>query len=330
MNKSTPKILAIAVVLLVAILFAVDLSGNRNSGSGGDVLYPELKSRINDVREIGVTRAGEGNSLTIAREENGWVVRERDGYAADVGKIRDVLLQVADARIIERKTSNPERYHALGVQAPGEEDSAGVALSIAGDGFGYTLIVGKTAQTDYRYVRRADAAQGLLIDRDPEIPDANGDWLRPEIVDIDAAEIKAVTITHADGESIRVAKESEDDSAYVVADIPPGRELSYPNVAGGMGGVLAALTLEDVRKSEPLEQVVTTVFETFDGLQVTVRSQQTDADAWIELSADMGDDERAATINDRVSGWQYKVASYKANLLMRRWEDILKAPDPVE
>ena len=33
----------------------------------------------------------------------------------------------------------------------------------------------------------------------------------------------------------------------------------------------------------------------------------------------------AVEISSRVNGWQYKVADYKANLLTRRWEDILKA-----
>jgi hypothetical protein len=30
-------------------------------------------------------------------------------------------------------------------------------------------------------------------------------------------------------------------------------------------------------------------------------------------------------IIERTSGWQFRIADYKANLLVRRWDDILKA-----
>jgi hypothetical protein len=42
------------------------------------------------------------------------------------------------------------------------------------------------------------------------------------------------------------------------------------------------------------------------------------------LTDDAGD---AEEINARIAGWQFRIADYKANLLNRRWEDILK---PVE
>ena len=38
-------------------------------------------------------------------------------------------------------------------------------------------------------------------------------------------------------------------------------------------------------------------------------------------------EEEASTINARHAGWQYRVPEYKANLIARRWNDILKAQD---
>ena len=35
-------------------------------------------------------------------------------------------------------------------------------------------------------------------------------------------------------------------------------------------------------------------------------------------------------INDRLSGWQYRLPDFKKNLLTRRWDDILKAADDEE
>jgi hypothetical protein len=36
---------------------------------------------------------------------------------------------------------------------------------------------------------------------------------------------------------------------------------------------------------------------------------------------------RAAAINERVGGWQYRLQDYKKDLLTRGWDDILKAGD---
>ena len=327
MNNNALKLLAMAVVVLITILIALEFSGRNDSAVPDDVLYPELKSRINDVTSIAIARHGDDGKLTIIRETDKWVVSERDSYSASVGKIREVLLAIADARILERKTSNPERYRVLGIQAPDTDDGSGVEITITGDGFDYALIIGNSAQSDYRYVRIADQAQGLLIDHDPDLPDSSGGWLLPDIVDIDAAMVRAVTINHPDGESIHIAKDTEEDSAYTVNDIPAGRELSYPGVVNGMANVLKDLTLEDVRKSEPGEQAVIAVFETFDGLQLSIQSYKTDDGTWIELLADETGNEQATAINERVAGWQYKIVDYKANLLMRHWEDILRTPD---
>lgn len=330
MNRNTLKHLAIAAVLLVVALLVVENTGNHDTVAGGDLLFADLKSKINEVTSISVSGSdGGGDLTTVARDADGWAVRERDDYAASVGKIREVLLGIADAKILETKTSNPERYPVLGIADPGVE-GGGTLVVIAGDGIEYRLIIGNTAQSDNRYVRIADQPQGLLIDHDPDLPESSGGWLLQEIVDVPANTVRAVEITHPDGESIRISKESAEDTKFAVADIPEGRELSYPTVANGMGGVLAALALQDVRKNQAPEDFVRTVFETFDDLRIVVRSVTEETDTWIDVAAEPAEDERAGLINDRVGGWQYKVESYKANLLMRRWDDILKEPPTAE
>ena len=326
MNKSNLKVLGAAVIILFALLATLEFPGREQSATRGELLFPDLKPLLNEIGEVAVTRHGADGTLTIVRNADNWTVTERGGYVADIGKIREVLLAIAEARVLEQKTSDPERYQVLGIETPDAADSAGVAITLAGDDFAVALIVGNTAQSDYRYVRIADQAQGLLIDRNPDIPASASGWLLPDIVNIDAANVRAVTITHPDGEAIHLAKESAEDDAYAVNDIPAGRDLSYPGVANGIAGVLSDLKLEDVRKSEPGERTATAKFETFDGLQLSIPSYKTADGTWIALVADGGVDDQAAAINERVAGWQYRIADYKANLLMRRWEDILKTP----
>lgn len=322
-NAHTLKLIGVVVVVLGAVLFFMDSTDKRDTVADGETLLPELRAQINAITKISVTMSDKGEALTLVNNGNTWVVTEKDDFPADVGKIRKVLLAIADAKTIERKTANPDRYEQLGV------DETGTRVKIDGPGFTYEIIVGKSAQSNYRYVRLASQQQSWLIDKNPDLPADSGGWLKSDIIDIDASRVSAVRITHSSGDQIRLSKAAAEDTNFTVEDIPEGRELSYPTVANGIGGALNDLKLDDVRKGTPASEAVLTVVDTFDGLQVTVQSEKTDDETWIALSA-TGSGESATeadAINAAVAGWLYRVPTYKANLLVRNWADILKAVD---
>ena len=326
MNSKNLKILAAIAIVLIAIVTVMQFRGD-DSISSGDLLFPDLKSNINSIDSVTVTRAGTDGITEINKDSDSWTIASRDGYPVSVGALRQLLLQLADAKLVEQKTSSPDRYHQLGVREPNIEGSKGVRLTLSGPEVGYELIVGNMAQTGYRYVRIADDAQSWLIDQDPRIPDSVGDWLVKDIIDIKSADIRSVTIHHADGEEIRISKESAESTDFDVVDIPDGRELSYATVANGIANVLNALTLDDVRKAaESNAGTVTTTFESFDGSTIVVVTDNSDTDSWISITASRNaEGSPGAEIMDRVAGWQFKIPEYKANQLTRRWADILKA-----
>jgi hypothetical protein len=377
------KILAVAVVALFGILFALNSGDRRQAAPGVDLLFPELTERLNDLNMVTITDAD--GTITVRRDGAGrWVVPENGGYAANTGTLRQLLLALADARKVEEKTANPDLYERLGVLDPrgeGNDEGSGVLVSARGDDAAISVILGDAAQREFRYARIPEQPESWLIDQNPTIPEDPGGWLSPDIVDIDAAEIQSVAIRHSDGEVLRIRKENANESNFVVEGIPEGRELSYPTVANSIAGVLTNLTLEDVTAgARPEEEATTTVdFTTFDGLQLSVSVFAEDGEAdgeesgqqhWITLlaSANPPDDQEevdekdvaseaaeasdtsdtstsaeeqssaeeseqskdpaevAAGINERVSGWAYRIPEYKANQLTRRWEDILSDP----
>ena len=354
MNKSTFRNLAIVLFALVAILIGMEMSERRamTTAVGSGLLFPEFRSRINDVNSLVVAAPGE-EAVTISNTSGTWSVANRDDFPAQVSKIRELLLVLADAQILEEKTANPERYAALGVNDPELPDSRGVRLAVAGDDFGFALIVGDSNQGSNRYVRIVDQPQSLLIDADPALPDTVGGWLRSDLVDIESSRVSQVSIRHADDELIEILK-SQGDTEFEVQDLPEGRELSYPTVVNGMASVLTDLQLEDVRRAPPGEPQSIARFETFDGLRLRVGvygdADDPEGDRWIDLRAAAnemaGEDEAvgedgaepgsgddndaaamAAAMNNRLGGWQFRVAGYKLDQLSRRWEDLLKAEE---
>jgi hypothetical protein len=320
----------LALALVIAFML-LDYGSSDNSAD--DILLPLLRSQINEVSSVTIRAAG--GPTTVEKSNGTWVVLVQNNYPANVGALRQLLLALADAKILERKTSDPEKYHLIGVNDPADEGSEATALTISGDGFEYEVIFGSTAQDSYRYVRLGGNEQSFLIDQDPEIPgDADG-WLAKELMDITAERIQQVVISHVDGEEIIVEKQSVDAGFFELMNMPDGRELSYSTITNGIGAALGELTLEKVWIAPEQATTPATIatFRTFDGLIVEASAYQ-DAEArWFtfvadaEETAEAGILEEASQINDRVTGWQYALAEHEGNLLTRRFEDLLKAID---
>jgi hypothetical protein len=320
--------LSAIVVVLVLVILAIESANDNTSAKQGQVLLPGFAGQANEAQRVSIMRPG-ADTLTIKKVADDWVLAERDNYAADVGKLRALIVALADATIVEEKTSNPELYAKLGVDDP-EDGGSGSKVSVEGKEFSHTVILGQSAQGDHRYARVADEAASYLINKNPSIADA-ADWLLPDLLDLESARIRKVSITHEDGDEITVEKSSEDLTDFAVLGIPEGRELSYATVGNGIANALSDLEFEDVRRATESAPATSAVFKTWDGLEVTVETSTENDESWVAFSA-TGDAESssdaadlAAEINDRLSGWQYRLPDYKKNLLGRRWEDILKS-----
>src|SRR5690606_37327145 len=104
--------LAIGIALLLN-----SLRGGRPDGSVGNPVLPALAAGINDVSAVRITEAGNKPFVTLQRSADGktWQVMERDGYRADMAKVREFLIKLADLQVVEIKTSNPANYPQIGV-----------------------------------------------------------------------------------------------------------------------------------------------------------------------------------------------------------------------
>jgi Domain of unknown function (DUF4340) len=283
------SLLVVAVIAALCVVLAFFATRPDDSVSdAGALLVPELAESLNSVQSVRIIGAGNQPVATLERGADGWSVAEKGGYAADVVKLRQALIALSEARIVEEKTSNPDYYDRLGVQPIDAEGATGVAIAItAGDTTLPQLILGDPVNNAGRYVRRADEATSFLIDRNPDVPNATAQWLTTEIVDVPSADVASVTISHADGESVRISKSSADEANFSVADIPDGRELLYPGVANVIANALRELKLDDVaaNSADAVTPDVTSEFVTFDGLVVTLTGRAIDGDNWITIAA---------------------------------------------
>lgn len=285
-------IVAVAAVLLAGLALYGHNRSATSGGPGGSLFLPDLQGELDDVDQVRIQKAGQEVVATLKRSDNGWVVDEKGGYPADVAKISKALLDLAQAKIVEQKTSDPAYYDRLGVEPVTEDTASGTAVSVSGpDNPPAAIILGGT-EGDYRYARLADQARSYLLDKNPEVPRETADWLDPEILDVAGNRVRQVTIRHADGETLTISKEDAAQKNFTVADVPDGRELLYPGVADVIGNSLRELKLQDVAAVGDTDEApqVTTEFRTFDGLVVTAKGYDRDDSSWLTFTASVDPD----------------------------------------
>ncbi len=343
MTYRTVTVLAGALVVLAALALIAQYDPQPPSPGGG-LLLPELADDLDSVNQITVVGAGSEPVATLQRDDQGiWSVAEKAGYPADLAAVRHTLISLAEARVVEPKTANPEFYDRLGVEDVANEDAGGVAVTLMGVDPPVDVIVGDTEGTSQRYVRVVGQDQSVLVDRDPEVGDETTDWLDAEILAIPGSRMARVTVTHPDGEVVRVTKTDADQSNFEVEDMPEGRELQYASIANVMGTVLSNLRLQDVEpRGEPDVPVTITEWAAFDGLSITAESFELQEEPWVSFSVEfqplpvegegVAEDDsnqpaaaEALELDQRLSGWQYRIAGYQHDQMTRRMDDLLRA-----
>ena len=357
MNPKSLAILgAITVVVLAAALFSAR-GGDAAEKDEAGPLFTELKAQATEVSRVEVEKADQ--RTTLVRDGQDWTCEEVNGYPADVTKVRDLLRTLVSLEILEPKTSRAENHGRLGVDA-----TAGATVTLK-DAAGQTLaalVVGNTeyARTAQRvYVRRDGEDQVYLCEGDLTVAGDPMTWVSKEILRVANARPSAVEIEHADGERLSVTKSFPAAPNWDVAGVPPDRGLKNEGVGNGVGTALSYLSFDEVRSAEELalaeNRVGKATYRTFDGLRVEVEVAEIDEQHWITLTADyeappqpepVADQEASgqaaesagqkeaeiqaevAELGARVAGWAYRIPSYKAEVLLRRMEDLLAEPLP--
>lgn len=353
--SSRTFIILIAIILAMVALFYTTPSEFDDIEQ--ELFLPALKAGINDVDKITITGTNNEVVATVERGDTQWSVAERSGYPANVGKIRSNLIALADAMIVEAKTTDPALYERLGVQDLDQPDASGTRIDIDGPGQSISLIVGETGiRGNMAYVRATDSEQSYLITADLDLGAETADWLVREIINISSSEIRSVTISHPDGNSLGIEKSSRDETGFTVLDIPEGRELSYDSIADPIGGLLTALTLETVERASELDlgetDPIVARFETFDGRLIIADAYQLEdvtkvrfrvtADEALAAPSPNADESspdaegqlttetfssvaaQAEELNARLDPWVFTLPSFKSDQLLKKTEDLLK------
>jgi len=316
-------------IIVIALAAWISSRGQGDEGSiAGTRVLPGLRGALNQVTQVRITKAGQVHA-TLTRGAADWLVSER-GYPADSGKLRQLLLDLASMKAVQRKTRIPANYPVLGVADVTSPKATGARIDIVSPGKTWSLIVGHTADSHDVYVRLVDSAQSLLasplvrVDADPKL------WLDPGVVNIARDRVSGIEEHPAKGPAFSVSRAKPTQADFTVQGIPRGRELSGADAADSMGSALSNLTLTDVRKAAappPAADLSHAVFETFDGLRLELTGYEDAKSHYVDLSAQATAktaDAEAQRINSRVHGWDYEIPGYRYDEIFQSLDGLLK------
>lgn len=293
MNSKT--VIGLAAAAAVAIVIASGISLSRKPvaeavQAAGEVL-PGLSEHVNDITRISLVGAGQKPIVTLEKGEARWTLKEKGGYPADAGKVREFLLRLSQARLAEAKTTNERRYAEIGVGDIAAADAKGVLVALDGLPQPAQLIVGiMNPRSDATYVRRAGDTQSWLA-KGSLVPDKTAaNWLDKRVADIPAARVREVVWSRPDGKPARLFKNQPADTNYTLAELPKGRELASDFALNSQATLLAGLNFDDVAAAAeappPADgKVYRAAFTTFDGVVVDVTGWKTDEKFYAQLGA---------------------------------------------
>lgn len=282
------KLSILAIIAIVAVVAGIWLAGRQTSTSSGETatLYPELKKELDAVTAVRIVKAGGTTAVELKRGEGGWTVSERSNYPADEAKLRKLVTDLADAKVLEEKTSTAENYPTLGLEDVSNAAAGGIQVEIDGPKSPVKLIVGKQAQGGQsHYVRRAGEPKSWLINKDIDTSASADQWLRKNVLDVSADRVQSAEVTIAGAKPYSAVKKTRADANFAVEGLPKGKELSSPSAADSFASALSGITLTDVQSASAMtdKPSAQAVIKTFDGLVAEATGWKKDDKHFIAL-----------------------------------------------
>lgn len=358
MKTKTVGILAAITIIGIVLAILVNRESASPLPNSGELLFPNLLTMVNEINEVIVETHDQ--TMTLLRGEKNWGVKEKDGYPADVEKVKQTIIGLAEMRILEPKTKNPELYDRLGLQGKDKEGalSTFVTLKTPNNPEAAKVIVGnqRPAKGNPRmsdiYVRKPEDPQTWLVNGNLPLEKMPGEWLDKELTALVTRRVHRVIVTHPDGQTLILSKESPDDLDFQLDSVPTGFKVTSQFSLNNVVGSLVQLSLEDVKKEEkadfPKDSGVSAVLETFDGLRLKVKTAKHDEKNFGKLSAEFdpalvrpvdahpspdkkeksstpaAQDESAKLSNEEVLAGEQSVPSPKGESILKKPEEVQK------
>lgn len=336
MNARFVVILVILLAILGggALLYQYQERSRRpdNAATLGRPLFKDLKAA-----EVAAIRIVEPKStLTVQKKGDRWVLAERADFPADVGKVRDFVLQALSLKVAQSEPIGEKDRARLNV------DDSGTRVEFVGaEGKPLSrIVVGKKhfkrevenadkARADGRFVALPEEPTTVYLVPDPleQATTHSAEWIDKRAFQVE--KVKTLEVRPADGGGWRIER-AGDNADWRLADARPGEKLDTGR-ANAASYSLGLLELADVApKGTALESPTVIQATTLDGLSYSIRVGRPQGELYpVAFSAsgtvrkDDKDAERIKKLEERLP-YEKLLSDYVLLIPKGKLEDTLK------
>jgi hypothetical protein len=338
-NKKDYKLIimsAIAVIILCYSAFVVMDKSSDDYEKPRVYFLEGLQGKADDIATLKIYT--KGKNITIRKINDRWVLDEKYDYVVDDATINKFIVNAQQLKIVEKKTTDTERFGLLGLNDYDEEDSfsARIVMSNATDDKVYSDFVrgklrsyGKLNNENAIYVRNYDENQAWLVKGDLAYEIGMNIFINKAIYQIAPDRVMKVTYSPNFGEEYDITRMMPTVDFDITR--PSSAEPHSKHTLNEMGQVLGEkFKLVDVRpdvsnsfKGKYIQQVT---FKTYDGIEISVDIVENSLNgAWAKISArafKSTKESEAKRINLAAKGWLYKLSDETSEFLLKKLSDI--------
>ncbi len=340
------KFLILLVVTVAVILTASLISGVRAPKTTREktLLFPAVETAINDIARIELR--GFERSLEIRRKDDQWVIASSDDYPAIADKVRGLLIQFANFRVLAEKTRRPHLYHRLSVEDPEKKGSRAIVTTLYGDDGESlaALIIGREKTRDAVnpvpafYGRIPGTETSLLIQGQPDVSAETRDWMDTALFHIVSERVQTVRIEHPGETAVLLERPDEGQPDFFLRNIPEGKKAQSLVILNRMGALLEDMASSEVRSLVGTDwpaDTATASITTFDGLVVRVKLARLEDQPWAHFTfeqltggaydtAEAAAHSQADALNGRHADWVYRIQDFKYVDLTKHLDDLVR------
>ena len=340
----------VTVIMVLLMLFTVQKPSDTSEDYS--LLFPDLLGQLNSVDTIQIK--SNQDEFSLYKEGEDWFIKERWNYSADFNLVKRALIDIAEAKILERKTDAPQHHALLGVEGIEEGGESVQVTMLRGDQQVVSMILGRerelglTSGPRQFYVRRSGEDRAWLSEGYLNINPLMLNWIKSEVINIARERIAQVNIIQPNGDMATIINTGKKDK-FGVPEMMDDTVFKYKQLGYDIAGTLFQLRMEDVQPvidfSRGDAEVVKAEFITFDGLKVTIETSFNDGFYYSTFQAEYDHSaikeapqdihklgvlktpeqvqEEVVLLNKQLSAWVYRFGGFVGTNIMRAESDIV-------
>lgn len=311
------KVLIGLLILIAGLAYWVSVSQNQLVTTYQPLIpaWQQGDEPINAIDQVSLTKGSE--QLVLTKNSDNWLIN--GGFYAAIEPLFDLMQALKSAEIIEAKTANPEKHAQL------ELAEGDLKVSLFQDGaLKHAFYIGKQSTAGLTFVRLVDEDQTYTVKGLAPISFDADKWSLKTVVDVAAEAVNEVTIKPAQGDTIKVIRNTE-NAALQLADMPNGFKLKPNAYLDQLVGGLSRLMIDEAlpAESSPLATAEGETVPLLLSANYLLASGET-----VNLAVYQQGESYLMTIDSdlypQYDGWVMKIASYKFNALNRELTEFIE------